>query len=725
MIGFGSSVPAQAQLEEVIVTAQKRAESLQDVPVTVQAFSNEALTDFGISNTQDLQIVTPGLIINNTGASAQAYLRGVGTRFAFAGLEPSVATYLDDRYLSRAQASVFELADVERVEVLKGPQGILYGRNATGGAIRVVTLDVVDEFEGNLKATAGNYNQVGLSGTVNVPISDTFGMRLSAVMRERDGYADNLDPRGRDEFDDQDYQSYRAKLRWDMSENITARLTVDYNDRDDNSGNDVVDLSPPGLSVGIALGGISGKDVDEVATAMDTTTDSEDWSASLRFDVALDALDFASITTYWDMEQNANTDADGTSIRLIDDPYALQKVDSFSQEFQFVSNTDGNLNWIAGLYYFQENNDQFEIVLDLTENPNAGIYASQGNQAVETTAYAAFGQASYAFTDSWSVTLGGRYSYEEKDVEISRFSEPAVVSLVRWPYEDSNNWSEFTPKASLEYNFDAGMVYLTYSRGFKSGGFNYAASLQNPITGEPTPVLDPEILDMIELGWKTELLERRLRLNGALYYYDYKDLQVTRALADPNTGASVNLTQNAADAKIMGLDLDATWMVTNALTVTLGLNILDSEYQDYDAPANVFNASLTGQQVPGMSPVVFDADGESLLRASDYSYFVSANYEFSVGDARLPLVVSYSYKDDYNFDFVADPLSDRLRQEGFGLLSARLTYIDPSENWEFALWGKNLTDEDDYFDDIVGNGTGIRGSHGSPRTYGVDVSYSF
>ena len=237
------------ELELLVVSAQRRTESAQEVPVALSAFSARALRDFGVTDTQSLQNVTPGLTYNNTGSSAQPYLRGVGTRFAFAGVEPSVSTYLDDRYIARAQATIFEFADVERVEVLKGPQGTLYGRNATGGAIRVITLDVEEELSGTITAGLGDYDLRVLSGTVNVPFTSAFGGRFSALIKQRDGYADNLVQTGVSELDDQDYQAFRAKFRWDVSNRATSRLTLQYTDREDNVGNDIVDLSPPGLNI--------------------------------------------------------------------------------------------------------------------------------------------------------------------------------------------------------------------------------------------------------------------------------------------------------------------------------------------------------------------------------------------------------------------------------------------------------------------------------------------
>ncbi|MFV0276624.1 MAG: TonB-dependent receptor domain-containing protein, partial [Parahaliea sp.] len=310
------------------------------------------------------------------------------------------------------------------------------------------------------------------------------------------------------------------------------------------------------------------------------------------------------------------------------------------------------------------------------------------------------------------------WSTEEKEVTVKQ-SKIAGINLAPFPFEDEKDWSEFTPKATLEYNFDAGMVYLTYARGFKSGGYNYAAT-----NGAGLP-LEPEILDMLEFGWKTELLDGLLRFNGAAYYYDYQDLQVTRAVAGPGD-AVIQTTENAANATIMVLDIDLTWLATELISITMVLNLMDSEYEDYEASAQVFNTRLTGNpNAPGMGTVLLDADGEKMLRTSDWSGFISAKFDFQAGDGRMPLVVTYSYKDDYDYDFIGDPLSEGLRQDGFGLLNARLSYHTPSESWVASLWGKNLTAEDDYFDDIVANPSGLRASHGAPRTYGIDLTYYF
>jgi iron complex outermembrane receptor protein len=698
------------ELEQMVVTAQKRTENLQEVPLSIAAFSGEDLTRFGIYDTQSLQTATPGLVFNNTGSSAQPYLRGVGTRFAFAGLEPSVATYVDDRYLARAQATIFELADIERIEVLRGPQGTLYGRNATGGAIRVLTRGVDEEVSGNITATLGNYDTRAISGTVNLPVSSTFGTRLTALIRKRDGYADNLEPSGVPELDDRDVTVLRGKFRWDISDRVSSLLTLQYSDQEDNVGNDLIDLSPPGLNLGIAAGGISGTSRGEVATAIDSIIEDEQLSLDLRFDVNLTGFDFVSITGYHDFEQNTSTDADGTSAPEIDAVQVPQEAQAFSQEFQLLSVSDGPWDWITGLYFFDETAD-FEVILDR----DGDTLESQGDQRAETTAFALFGQATYEFNPNWSLTLGARWSYEEKKVRV-RESTIAGATLVPVPFADEDDWSELTPKLTLVRRIEPGMFYLTYARGFKSGGFNYAAS-----AGSGVP-LDPEILDMFELGWKTTHADGRLQLSGSLFYYDYKDLQVTRVVA----GTGVTVTENAADAEALGLDLEIAWAPSDWMHLTAGLSLLDSKYKEFDASATVFNAALSGvPDEPGMSTVLFDASGESLLRAPDASLFLSAVVEIPLGSIRAPVTVTYSYKDDYLFDFVADPSTERLVQNSYGLLTARATLTTAGDAWSFSIWGNNLTNEEDYYMDIVANAAGIRGSPGAPRTWGVDLTFRF
>jgi iron complex outermembrane receptor protein len=703
-----ASEPERARsLEEVVVTAQRREQSLQDVPIAVSAFSGEDLNAFGVDDVQDLQVVTPGLVFNNTSALAQPYIRGVGTRLSLNGLESSVATYSDDRYVARPSAMMFDLIDVERVEVLKGPQGTLFGRNATGGAIRVITKDVSDELEGSIVGSVGNFSYYGLAGSVNAPISDTAGVRVTGMIRERDGYADNLSPLGVSELDDMSLAALRAKFRWEVTDRVTTRLTLGYWERDDMRGANVHDLSPPGLNVGIARGGVSGAERDEAATALNEKNRAEEFSAQLRLDVSFDAFDFVSVSTYSDLKAKVFTDGDGTSAAALDGGFHEEE-EAYSQEFQLASSGSRNWEWLAGAFFYRSDGD-----IDFWFDAGAPFRLSTGLQSVETTAWAVFGQSTWHIDERWSLTLGGRYSSEKKEVKASP-SELAPVTTTPTPFADDADWSEFTPQASIQYRLDHVMLYASYSRGFKSGGFNYPAATSQ--------VLDPEILDMYELGFKGSFIDNRLRLNTSLYYYDYSDLQLTRAAG----GIGLLTTENAANSKVLGLDMDLTWLATERMTLMAGISLLDSEYEDYpDANAKVFNAVLTGNpNQPGMSDAPFDANGHPLLRAPDWSAFLSLNYRIPIGQATLPAVLSYSYVDDYYFDFVAHPTTSALRQKSYGVLNGRVSYVSSDAKWEVTAWANNLTDKK-YFNDIVAAAPGLRGSYAPPRTFGLDVTFNF
>lgn len=700
-------------IEEVIVTAQKRSENLQTVPIAVSVFSGDQLQQVGIVTAQTLQEVTPSLVFNNTSATAQPYLRGIGTRLSLMGLESSVATYSDDRYVSRPAAALLELLDVERVEVLKGPQGTLYGRNATGGAIRVITRDPADEAEAEINLGIGNFQYRRLSASGTWVISDQLKSRLTGLVIQRDGYVDNIVPAGEDEFDDKDFQSFRVKTHWQPNVDQQLRLNLEYWRRDDNDHNDVVNLSPPGFDVGSAMGGITTSDREKTATLFDDTIIFDQYAGTLRLDLAYEDFDFVSITTYSTLEGGVIVDADATSIRSLD-AFSDDEAETWSQEFQWLGQVEEQWQWIAGLYYFTQEG-RLVVFSDHTDlEPPLGPIGAQGRQSVETDSWAVFGQTTYSFDERWALTLGARWSVEEKDAETKTI--PGVFSTTEQEedFRDSDRWSEFTPRVSLEYQTDKGLLYLTYARGFKSGGFNYPAFGNEP--------LEPEILDMLEFGVKLDLWQQRLRLNSALFYYDYEDLQVSRAAGGDDFSVKLT-TENAANAKVKGLEADLEILLSQYLSLSVGFSWLDSEYQDYDASARVFNMSL-GIPKAGVTDISFDADGESLLRAPDFAGYLGINYRWQTDTAELPLVIMYSYKDEYDFDFVGHPDSRALTQDSYGLVNATLGYKPVNRNWQLLLWGNNLTDKL-YYDDLVASSQGIRGSAGAPRTYGLNITLEF
>ena len=731
-LALGSCVAtnAYAQLEEVIVTAQKRAESLQDIPVAVSAFQNEQLENFGIEDTKSLQMVTPSLVYNNRGPVAQPFIRGIGTTLSLLGLEPSVATYVDDQYYPRPMGSIMELPDLERIEVLKGPQGTLYGRNATGGAIRIVTKDPGDELAGNVKLSVGDYDYYKVSGYVEGALTDQLRANASILRAVRDGFGEQQEP-GLDDLDDLDVATYRTKLVWDATDSTTAKLAMDYTKREDTAGAETIDITSDksilssaapfsmGGSFAEGVGGPpgnvapTGKAQDDVRSGVDADNDQEAFNVQLRFDVDLQSMQFASITTYQDTESETNTaDFDASRLRL-SDVRDEENNEAISQEFQLLSDSDSALTWMVGAFYFESEGD-YHLTLDGRDLIVAGfqeVPAPRSN--LDTTAWAVFGQASYALNDAWSVTLGGRYSYEEKDIEAD--SPTGVV-------KDDDDWDEFTPKVVLEYTWDTGMAYVSYSRGFKSGGFAYPY-----VQGFSDQSVDAEVLDMWELGLKADLIDDILRLNGAVYYYDYDDLQVNRnaGLVLPGPGIVLPV-ENAGGAELKGIEMDLTWVVTDGLTLTGGFNAMDSEYTDYDATPSVYNTSVFPG--PVVASVPYDASGDDIIRAPDFAAYVALNYEATLSSgAYIPVNVTYSHKGEYNFDLIPGDESNRIDEyesDAYELLNARVGFVSSDDRWSVAVWGKNLTDEE-YYDEVVAFATAVRATVGAPRTYGVDFSYRF
>jgi len=707
---------------EIVVTATKRPENVMNIPVAVSAFSGEALATMGVQGVQALQIATPAVVFPNTGAFSQPYIRGVGSRLLANGFDPSVAAYVDGRYIARQSSMNFEFADIDRVEVLKGPQGVLFGRNASAGAIRIITRDVSKIFEGYAKASYGNYNRWMLQGAVNVPISDTLGVRISGDTLHRDGYAKNIFPAGRDEWDDRKWYSVRGKLRWEPTDWFDARLTGSYWSSDDLAGTDVIQVGRLDLSTGIRLGGITGSDRKHVASAVRDTVDKREYATELDLHFDLGFADLTTITTYADLDNELGFDGDGTSTRLVD-AIIYEKSKTFSQEVQLASDTSGPLEWLVGAYLFRDDTD-YDTIIDRTSAVPAAPFVSQGDQNVRTKSWAGFGQLTWNVTDKLSFTAGGRYTHDTKNVDL-RASKWVPVTLPLTPYSDKQSWSKFTPSITTQYDFGDILTYLKFARGYKSGGINYPAA--------GAPVVDPEVLDMYEAGLKGTFFGRTVRTTLSAFYYDYSDLQITRAASE---GSAIVTTENAANAKLYGLDADMSWSVTKAFTLNGGLSLLHSEYQNYIANAKVYRGlippgSLTAILTPGMRDVGFDASGERLLRAPKFSGFAAANYDIPVPGGMVPVNLSYAYKASYLFDFIFDPADITntgttrvLKQHGYGLVNGRIGYTPDSQKWKVAAWINNAFNKK-YWDDVVAAGTGIRASYASPRTYGVDLELKF
>jgi iron complex outermembrane receptor protein len=381
--------------------------------------------------------------------------------------------------------------------------------------------------------------------------------------------------------------------------------------------------------------------------------------------------------------------------------------DDYQQEFRLLSHAVGKWNWLAGAMAYH-GKDDFDSIIDAL-----GHIGSAGIQTVKTNAWAVYGEVGYDFTEKWTLRLGGRWSSERKQVDLVHSSAPLAFAPV--PYHDSAHWSDFTPSATLQYKTQIGMLYARYADGFKSGGFNYPSGVTNP------PV-NPEKIKSYEIGLKSDLLDRRLRLNTSAFYYDFKDLQVQ--LVNSTGGVAVVVTtQNAATAIIKGGETELTWIPVDRLTVSSGIAFVDGKYSKYrNAALNIPNA--VG---PGWSgaPNCCDVSGERLVLTSKWTASTDVGYEFPLGQARLPTSLSYSWRSDYDEELIHLASREGARQPSYGLLDARVSYI-PSQDSRLtvSLWGNNLTDKI-YFLNRTLSTRGQYNTYAPPRTYGMDVTYKF
>jgi len=674
-LGLVFGAPAYAQIEEIIVVAQKREENLQSVPISISAFGAAALYARMIESITDMSGPTPGLIVSGNLRSAQIFIRGIGSGDISIGTDGSSAVYLDGVYLGRTEMALTEFLDVERVEVLRGPQGTLYGRNAVGGAINVLSKPPTDELWLSGSVLAGNFNRLRVRGTASGPISEKVRGRVSFVDQNRDGFVTNgLPGAPREFFHDEDYFGARGSLVLDLNDSIDVSIGADYSHSDDN-GKVNINFMPADFMV--AAGMTPVVDPFTVFEDMPVFHDLKNYGGHVTVAWNLGTYELKSISSYRKVEEVALFDSDGTEIFVVFVDLARNQ-QQFSQELRLLSPADERFNWIAGVFYFYEDADQdFDVVF-----PGFLLPLSATNQ---TDAYAAYFQGSLQLSDRLAVTAGLRYSYEEKDG--SNAGGPI-----------SGSWNQATPKLLVEYHAnEAVLLYASATKGFKSGGFN---SL-----GIQSSTFDEETVWAYEGGIKSLWFDSRLRINASVFYYDYSGLQVQTVDA---TTLEVIL-ENAASSSITGGEIEVTAQPVDDLTLELWLAFLDAEY-------DVFN---------GFDPILggtIDLSGNSLRSAPDLSFGVAAQYQINLAKhGSVTLRGEYQWQDDVFFNQFEDPL---IGQQSFGLLNARVTWVTANERFGVSLFAKNITDEA-YFSTGITFGFGPLGIIADPRTYGIELTLAY
>jgi iron complex outermembrane receptor protein len=693
----GSAAP----LEEVVVTAQKRSERLLDVPMSIAAISAEQLAGSGITSTRDLQQMTPGLVTVSNGFAFTPAIRGVSSIGTSPGDETNVSMYLDDVYLGAPMGGLFQLKDIERVEVLKGPQGTLFGRNATGGAIRVVTKAPSFDPHAEVSADYGfDFKTIMLGGAVTGGLSETIAASLSAAYSDDDGYSEGVGPIAQGQrFAKDKLASVRGKVLFKLSSELQATVTADYSDRKSNQiynwsskdGRNVSEANPAAVIPG------------EFHYSGSTTPKADMETGGASLDVSWtpsNEITARSITAYRDARGLFQTDSDRINVSL----GALrleQKQHNFSQELNFSGPAEQSLSWIAGLYYYHSNSGNPYFTAYTNDAPN-GTVGSSFNDTVKTDSYAGYGELTWNATEDLHFTAGGRYTSEKKEFHFKDLVRPLGLRTA----DVEETWESPTFRGVVRYDFAADAnVYLSVSNGFKSGVYNAYAL--------PAVPVDPEKIMAYELGTKARLAG--ITFSAAAFAYDYKNIQVQGNTLIGN--AFVVTLANAAKAKIKGFELSAAGAITDTIGFNVGFSGLpEADYSDFTTAQVFIPNPVTGGAV---NTVPYDASGSRVIRSPKSQANVGLAYADQIANGAAAASLNYSYTSSFYWQ-----PGNYTREDPYGLLNARVAWTEPSGQYTFSVWGNNLTDEAYSFYSTVSN-AGAVDSLARPREFGVGVSAKF
>ncbi|MFC3052336.1 TonB-dependent receptor domain-containing protein [Kordiimonas pumila] len=685
-------------MDEIVVTGTKRDTLLQDTPAAISAFSNAFLERSVIRNTADLAAFTPGLTASTNLGGTYA-IRGISSDLLSISADASVATYVDGVYLSRQTSNQIPFADIERVEVLRGPQGTVYGRNATGGVISFVTKAPSETFTGVVTAEMGNLDHIQGSAMISGPlVEDKVLFRVSASASRRDGYITNVGT-GAGEGGDENYQSYRGKLLFKASDNLELTLAGDYyHQRQGFPLDQVLSLGDGGTGAILP----TGKFQAAVNSDLVDTFDNRDLfgvSATVNW-LVNGIVDVTSITAYRDTKTSIFTDDDATT--LFQSHVALaETARTFSQEIYARNAGDSKVNYLFGGNFLSEKTGQ-----DLTDSsPGVDVFLPASGSS---RAWAVYGELSYALTDRLNINSGIRYSNEHRELsnDILLDAGAGVISLFSSPLRE-NSWNSVTPSFSIDYKVSEDtLLYALVAKGFKSGGF---ASLSTDLVG-----FNPETVWNYEAGLKTSLLDGRANFNVTAFYADYTDLQRRVGLSI----SSLRLV-NAAAAKISGLELEATLKPLDAWTLFGTYAYLNAQYSDY---LTVLPESITLENPDGVQT---NLDGQPLERSPKHKISLISNYVVPVGETgSLELVGSVTYQSLMTFRSGRGPLYE---QKGFGLVNASITYFPSDAHWSLQFYGSNLANTE-HFLNKEGDPTAparASGYSALPRTYGARLTVDF
>ena len=729
----------------IVVTARRREESIQDVPLSITAISGEALAKSGTLEITEIAQEVPNLTLEvsrGTNTTLTAFIRGVGQQDPVAGFEAGVGLYVDDIYLNRPQGAVLDIYDVERIEVLRGPQGTLYGRNTIGGAIKYVTAALPDETEIKVRGTYGSYNQADLIVTASTPVSDSLKVGVSGARLSRGGFGDNLVQEGVENYN-KDVWGARGTIEFDNGP-LFIRLSGDY----------VKDNSDPRQGHRLLPGAFSGApvldDVYDTRAGLDVVDQEvEAYGGGLTIAYELnDTMTVKSITGY--RKDHSTTPIDFDSLPQADlDVPAIYRNKQFSQELQFLYEGD-RLSGVLGAYYLDASAfTAFDVALFTTgaiPSVNLPGLNAQTLGDVDTKTWSIFGDFTYDLTDQFSLSLGGRYTWDKRTSRILRttfvggYSDlfpptDAVPIAVTSDFNGSATFKEFTPRASLSFKPNANHTfYATYSKGFKGGGFDPRGQTSQAPDLDGDGDIDyadqyeflsfaPETVDSYEIGWKASLLDDSLFISLAAFKGDYTDVQIPGSVGVDSNGdgisdSFVGITSNAGDADVNGVEFEGRAVVGrnfagpgSRLTFNWALGVLDAKYNTF---IDAFGNDVADQRVFQNTPDV------------------TVNTGFDLGIPVASGIVDFLGSVSLRSDASQFELPGPLDQDGYALVDASIVYTDDSDRWSIGIHGKNLFDQRyivSGYDFVTGSVLGLEGNltafYGDPRRVFVTGQVKF
>ncbi len=702
-------------LEEIVVTAQKREQSLKDVPISVSAVTSEGLKARGIDGITQLADTVPGLAFTNStqgGGNASFYIRGIGQSDFISTNDPGVGIYVDGVYIARTAGGSLDLLDIERVEVLRGPQGTLFGKNTIGGAISVITKKPTFEFGGRVRAKIGSRNRLNLGFSVNAPIVDNvFAVRVSGESIKQDGFGHSL-------FDGklsggEDNSVGRILALFLPSDDLEITLSADVTRmRGENAQSTMVAVNPntfvtiPQNQWAVANGiepfderWIS-PDPDHNYAAYHPGNNTDIWGVSMNVVWTHDNWNIKSITAYRDLKTDTGIDYDATPFAFDQGVKVTQN--QFSQEVLASGNSFGGvLDWVGGLYYLKENGFS-DINLRLSYAANPDGYDTDTTNDFSNESYAAYGQANINITDQLGLVFGGRYSYEKKENAIQTYAIKYGIDFLPLTKAEKS-WKSFTYRVGAQYKFDDSMVYASIASGFKSGGFNGRAQSASFLS------FDPEKAITKEVGVKGELFDHHFDYSAAVFETKYKDIQTTLNVVDPVTQVTTNIVGNPADARLRGFELEGSMAPIDYVTLNYGVTYLDAKYTKLAPGADVTLQSKLAETPKWTLNFGAQLDLPASTGLADNGVF----------SAR----VDYTYKDGFYYGAQNSSFN---YEKARSLVNARIAYGPDDGAWNIAGYARNLFNKryNNYREDLLAFIYAIN-MPAAPRELGLELNFTW